>query len=189
MLIYCGMMAVSTLLPLYNQSLRGVSATTSGLIMMPGSLVTALISPVAGKIYDRIGIRKLYLIGGFLILAGHVSFCFLTTDTPAVIISVLFLVRQLGIGMLMMTTVTWGMSTLQGEMISDGTAIISSLRTISGAIGSAVFVSVMSAVAGGSDIAAMMRGIRAAFAGIALLSAALFLLAVLCIGRKKSTRS
>lgn len=49
MLIYCSMMAVSTLLPLYNQSLRGVSATTSGLIMMPGSLVTALISPVAGK--------------------------------------------------------------------------------------------------------------------------------------------
>ena len=186
MLIYCSMMAVSTLLPLYNQSLRGVSATTSGLIMMPGSLVTALISPVAGKIHDRFGIRKLYLIGGFLILTGHISFCLLTTDTPVAIISVLFLVRQLGIGMLMMTTVTWGMSTLQGEMISDGTAIISSLRTVSGAIGSAVFVSIMSAVAGRSDVAAMMCGIRAAFAGIALLSAVLFLLAVLCIGRKKA---
>lgn len=186
MLIYCSMMAVSTLLPLYNQSLRGVSATTSGLIMMPGSLVTALISPVAGKIHDRFGIRKLYLIGGFLILTGHISFCLLTTDTPVAIISVLFLVRQLGIGMLMMTTVTWGMSTLQGEMISDGTAIISSLRTVSGAIGSAVFVSIMSAVAGRSDVAAMMCGIRAAFAGIALLSAVLFLLAVLCIGRKKT---
>ena len=31
-----------------------------------------------------------------------------------------------------------------------------------------------------------MCGIRAAFAGIALLSAVLFLLAVLCIGRKKA---
>ena len=119
-------------------------------------------------------------------MTGHISFCLLTTDTPVAIISVLFLVRQLGIGMLMMTTVTWGMSTLQGEMISDGTAIISSLRTVSGAIGSAVFVSIMSAVAGRSDVAAMMCGIRAAFAGIALLSAVLFLLAVLCIGRKKA---
>ncbi|WP_373264380.1 DHA2 family efflux MFS transporter permease subunit [Hungatella hathewayi] len=183
MLLYCGMMAVSTLLPLYNQSLRGFSATVSGLITMPGSLMTAVISPFAGKLYDKIGIRKLYVSGASLIFGGHFALCFLTDTTPAALIAALFLIRQCGIGMLMMTTVTWGMSTLDRKYISDGTAVISSLRTIAGAMGSALFISLMTA-AGQGRSGATLTGIRTAFGGVTVISLVILVLAVWKIGAK-----
>lgn len=184
MLLYCGMMAVSTLLPLYNQSLRGFTATVSGLITMPGSLMTAVISPISGKLYDKTGIRKLYLSGSALVFGGHFALCFLTNHTPIAVIALLFMIRQCGIGMLMMTTVTWGMSTLDKRYVSDGTAIIGSLRTVSGAMGSALFVSLMTA-AGNGQAGTTLTGIRTAFGGVTVLSLVIFLLSVWKIGRSE----
>ena len=44
------------LIPLYIQNACGLSATISGIVTMPGSLATILVSPIAGKLYDRYGI-------------------------------------------------------------------------------------------------------------------------------------
>ena len=85
--------------------------------------------------------------------------------------------------MLMMTSVTWGMSTLPKAQTSDGTALINSLRTMAGAVGSAVFVAVMTIAAGGSDTAAMLHGAQIAFSGIAATTVVLLVLAVTSIGR------
>lgn len=186
MLLYCSMMAVSTLLPIYNQSLRGLAATVSGLITMPGSLITAVSSPIAGKLYDKIGIRRLFLSGALLIFGGHFVLCFLTETTPIILIALLFMIRQCGIGMLMMTSVTWGMSTLNKKYISDGTAVISSLRTIAGAMGSALFVSLMTA-AGAGQSGIDLTGMRTAFAGVAVLSLFLLILVGLKVGRRLGT--
>ena len=49
----------------------------------------------------------------------------------------------------MMPTVTWGMSTLEKHHAADGTSLITSLRTIAGAFGGALFMSVMTMCAGG----------------------------------------
>lgn len=182
MLIYCVMMAVSTLLPLYSQSIRGFSATTSGLITMPGSLVTANMSPIAGKLYDKIGIRKIYIAGSSCIALGHFAMCFLSLSTPPAMVAALFILRQIGVGVLLMTTVTWGMSTLDKKNTSDGTAIISSLRTVAGAAGSAVFVSIMTKSAVSNDSAAMIRGLNVAFAGITVLSIIILVLALFKVG-------
>ena len=184
MLMYCGMFAASTLLPLYIQTMRGFSATISGLITMPGSLLTAITSPIAGKIYDKIGIRKLYLFGAGILLSGHIALCFLSDVTPVYLIILAFSLRQIGIGLLMMPTVTWGMSTLDSQYTSDGTALINSLRTIAGSIGSALFVSIM--MAGGTDPNAMINGTNVAFGGIAILSLILLLIGI--FGIKDSSK-
>lgn len=178
MMMYCTMMAISTLVPLYNQSFRGLNAAASGLITLPGSIITAVISPAAGKWYDKIGANKLLFVGSGLIMTGHLLLCFLGADTPMGMVAVLFAIRQAGIGMMMMTTVTWGMSKLPASAISDGTAIISSLRTVAGAIGSAVFVSIMSLM-GENGKSSMLSGFRVAFAGVTLLSLVLFVLVIL----------
>lgn len=164
-------------------SLRGLAATVSGLITMPGSLITAVSSPVAGKLYNKIGIRRLFLYGASLIFGGHFVLCFLTDTTPIILIALLFMIRQCGIGMLMMTSVTWGMSTLDKKYVSDGTAVISSLRTIAGAMGSALFVSLMTA-AGAGRSGVDLIGIRTAFAGVAVLSLFLLILVSLKVGRR-----
>ena len=63
MLLYLVMMGSSVMMPLYVQSVMGYSAVVSGLVTLPGSLATAVISPLAGKMYDKMGIKKLFVIG------------------------------------------------------------------------------------------------------------------------------
>lgn len=177
MILYCGMMAVSTLLPVYVQSIRGFKATVSGLVTLPGSLATALVSPVAGKLYDKLGIQKLYIIGSLFIVVGHFSMFLMGESTPLILVGAFFVIRQIGTGALMMTTVTWGMSRLEAKYTSDGTALISSLRTIAGAVGAALFSAIMTAAAKGSEPAGMIVGTRTAFLGITAVSALLLLIA------------
>ena len=61
MFLYLVMMGSSIIMPLYVQSIMGCSATVSGLVTLPGSLAMAVVSPFAGRIYDRLGIKKLFV--------------------------------------------------------------------------------------------------------------------------------
>jgi len=77
-----------------------------------------------------------------------------------------------------MPTVTWGMSKLAISQYSDGTALLSSLRTVAGALGAATFVSIMTLAAGSTAAADMIRGIQVAFVILALMAGALLILAL-----------
>jgi len=182
MLLYAGMMGASILIPMYIQSERGMSATLSGMITMPGALANIMISPFAGKIYDKLGIRKLFIGGSTMLLAGCIGLSFLSDTTSIVFIIVMFTVRQLAIGCMMMPIATWSLSTLSKTATVDGTAILSTLRTIAGSIGSALFVSLMSAAAVSGNT---ISGFNIAFIGISITAAIELIFAVILVGRKK----
>lgn len=80
-LLYLVLMGSSMLMPLYVQSILGKSATISGLVVLPGSLVSAFLSPIAGRIYDKVGIRIITIIGGSsLVLSNIGMFLFIYTQ-------------------------------------------------------------------------------------------------------------
>lgn len=179
MLLYAAMLSGSVLVPLYIQSYRGLSATVSGLVTMPGSLITAVCTMIAGKLYDRFGVRSLALIGTGALLFGNIGLCFLSDHTSVLAIALLFALRALGIGMLLMTLVTWGMKGIDPALTGDGTALLTSLRTVAGAMGTALFVSLLSVRTDADPIA----GVDRSFAWISVMCGILFLLAVFCIGK------
>ena len=50
-------------------------------MVLPGSLVSAFLSPIAGRIYDKVGIRILTIIGGSsLVLSNIGMFLFIYTQ-------------------------------------------------------------------------------------------------------------
>ena len=63
-----GMYAGLFYLPLFLQSFRGLGAMETGLLMMPGALVSGLMMPVTGKLFDKIGPRPLALFGVVLLM-------------------------------------------------------------------------------------------------------------------------
>lgn len=189
MLLYAIMITGSTLFPIYIQIVRGLSPTVSGLIMMPGSMAMAFISPFAGKIYDKFGIRKLAVIGSTFMAISCIGLSFVGENTSIVYLILFYIVRLIAISCIMMPIVTWGMSTLDSKYMSHGTALLTSLRTISGAIGSAVFVAIMTfgtnlSNSGQTAVTANTFGIDAAFICISILSVIQFIVAFLFIDKK-----
>lgn len=189
MLLYAVMITGSSLFPIYIQIVRGLSATVSGLIMMPGSIVMAIISPFAGKIYDKFGIRKLAVIGSSFMAVSCIGVALVGENTSIPYLIVVYIARLISISCIMMPMVTWGMSTLDSEYTSHGTALLTSLRTISGAIGSAVFVVIMTYITNitseaGKAVTANAFGIDAAFISVSVIAVLQFIIAFFFVGKK-----
>lgn len=175
-------MGSSVLMPLYVQSVMGYSAVISGLVTLPGSLATTLVSPFAGRIYDKMGIKRLFVIGSAIMLFSNIGMYFLTMSTPLWTVAVLNVIRNVSIGSLMMPLLTWGTSSIQIKKVADASSLLTSFRTIAGSIGSAVFVGIMTAVSEGSAAAygegALMHGMNIAFLCMAAGSVILLLISV-----------
>jgi EmrB/QacA subfamily drug resistance transporter len=174
-LLYFTMMGSSVLMPLYVQTVMGRSAVTSGLVTLPGSLATALVSPFAGKLYDKMGIRRIFIVGSICLVLSNLGMCTVTMSTPLAVAACWNVLRNLAIGALMMPLLTWGTSHVEPRKVADASSLLTSFRTISGSIGSAVFVSIFSNV-GAS--ATMIQGTHAAFAAMGLCAAALAAVAI-----------
>lgn len=185
MLLYAVMMGGSTLFPIYIQEVMGESATTSGLIMMPGSLVMAIISPFTGVFYDKLGIRKLVIFGSVLMFLSCLGVTFVNQETSIIYIVVCYILRLISIGCIMMPIVTWGMSGLDSYFTSHGTALLTALRTISGALGSAVFVAVMTYFTNlsNSGLSASSYGVDIAFIGMTVLAGVQMIVAIGWVGK------
>ncbi|MGM9631394.1 DHA2 family efflux MFS transporter permease subunit [Butyricicoccus sp.] len=187
MLLYLVMMGGSVLMPLYVQSVLGYSAVTSALVTLPGSVATAVINPFAGRIYDRVGIKKLYIIGSICLLISNIGMYFVTLSTPLIVAAIFNVIRNVSIGCLMMPLLTWGTSQVSREKVADASSLLTSLRTVAGSIGSAVFVAIMSAVAVSSETnygtAAAMHGVNIAFVSMSI--ATLIMVGIALFGIRK----
>lgn len=192
MLLYFIMMGSSIVLPLYAQQTLGLSATVSALMMLPGSALSAVISPYAGKIYDKIGIRSLFISGSVGLTISNALMIFINADMSVWIAAVINIVRNVSITCLMMPLVTWGASTVEKELTAHATALLTSLRTIAGAIGSAVFVAIMTMVADNSlekyGANASMHGVNMTFLAMTITGIILILLALLGTSRKSEVK-
>jgi MFS family permease len=67
---FLGLSSVRYLLPFYVQSVLGYSASTYGLIAVPAALCTIVISPLSGRLSDRLGWKKFTIAGLCLSATG-----------------------------------------------------------------------------------------------------------------------
>ncbi len=155
------------MMPLYVQSVMGYSAVISGLVTLPGSLATAVVSPFAGRLYDKMGIKKLFVAGSAALVISNAGMSFITMAVPLWVASCLNVLRNIAIGSLMMPLLTWGINNVEVKKIADASSLLTSLRTIAGSVGSAVFVGIMTAVSERSAVSygdeAQLHGMNISF--------------------------
>ncbi len=83
---YAATFALTFLLSLYLQYLKGLPPQTTGAVLMAQPAVMALISPLAGRLSDRVEPRIPATIGMGMTAAGLACFVFLTARTPLILI-------------------------------------------------------------------------------------------------------
>lgn len=190
MVLYLVMMGSSVMMPLYVQSVMGYSAVVSGLVALPGSLATALVSPFAGRLYDKMGIKALFVAGSAALLISNIGMFFISMQTPLLVATGLNVIRNISIGSLMMPLLTWGTSSVDIKKVADASSLLTSFRTIAGSIGSAVFVGIMTAVSAGSAAAygdaALMHGMNISFLCMAGGALVLLLIAVFGVRSRRA---
>ncbi|WP_040208879.1 DHA2 family efflux MFS transporter permease subunit [Neobacillus jeddahensis] len=140
MALFSGML----LLPIYVQNLRGISPMDAGLLLMPGAILMAFMSPVTGKLFDKIGGRVLAVVGLAIITVTTFGFSKLTLDTSYTHLILLYSIRSFGMSMVMMPVSTNGLNQLPKRFYPHGTAMNNTLNQVAGAIGTALMVTIMS---------------------------------------------
>ncbi|WP_040207366.1 DHA2 family efflux MFS transporter permease subunit [Neobacillus jeddahensis] len=141
--ISIAMFSAMILMPIYVQTLRGISPMDSGLLMLPGAIVMGIMSPITGKLFDKYGARTLAVIGLAITVATSYFFSKIAMDTAYSTLVILYTFRMFGMSMVMMPVMTNGLNQLPAKNNPHGTAMNNTLQQVSGAIGTALLITVM----------------------------------------------
>ncbi|WP_143588904.1 MDR family MFS transporter [Terribacillus halophilus] len=175
MLVFGLMIGTETILPLYTQNLRDISAFHSGLMLLPGAVVMGVLSPFVGAIFDRIGAKPLAIVGFLLMTATTVPFAFLELDTSITFIVIIYALRMAGTALVMMPLTTAGINALPNHLIPHATAMNNTFRQVGGSIGTAILITIMTNTIKYGDFTnpakAQVTGMDAAFLAAVILSA------------------
>lgn len=134
------------LTPAYVQSVRGISPLDSGLMMLPGAIIMGLMSPITGKLFDKIGPRVLAILGLSIMAVSTYLLAHLQIDSSYTYIILIYSMRMFGMSMVMMPIMTNGLNSLPTRLNPHGTAINNTAQQVSGSIGTAVLVTIMNSV-------------------------------------------
>lgn len=141
--VSASMFSAMILIPIYVQIVRGISPFHAGLLMLPGAILMSIMSPITGRLFDKYGGKALAIIGLTITVVTTYLLSELSLSSGFFYIMFIFTVRMLGMSLVMMPVMTNGLNQLPMSKNPHGTAINNTLQQISGAIGTAVLVTVM----------------------------------------------
>lgn len=140
MLISISLFGVLFYLPVYLQTVRGIGAFQSGLLQLPPALLTGMVLPISGRLYDRIGPKVLVPVGVILIAYGMFLFRGLTIDTSFTQITLWNCVRSVGMGLAMIPTQSAAVSEIPTAQAGQASAITNVVNRLGGAFGVVLMV-------------------------------------------------
>ncbi|MFO8069526.1 MAG: MDR family MFS transporter [Alkalibacterium sp.] len=177
---------ISNVMPIYVQTVLGRSATLSGLIVLPGGMLKAFISPITGNFYDKYGVKVIGPLGGAILFIGTLLLVFVSTSTPIWLIVGTYLFLSLGFGIFNIPITTAGMNALPDEEMGHATSARQTVRQIGSSFAITLvfasisvvssFVHAPAANAGGNQPDISIEGIRGGFGIMALLAFIAFIL-------------
>jgi MFS transporter, DHA2 family, multidrug resistance protein len=131
------------LLPVFLQTLLGFNAMQSGITMMPRSFAMAVLMPIGGRFYNRLGPR--ILVGGGLLIAG-VGFYTMSKLTTSVGFWDLFwpqLWQGVGFSLIFVALSTAALSTIPRPRMTAATGLYNVVRQVMGSVGIAMAATIL----------------------------------------------
>ncbi len=131
-------------LPEYLQVVRGASAISSGLQLIPLTLGIVVASAVCGQLVSRIGRYKIFpVIGATLLTIGFWLLTHIQVDTSTTVLSAWMLVVGLGIGCIMQIAVLAVQNAVAYQDLGTATSATVFFRLLGGSLGTAMFGTVL----------------------------------------------
>jgi MFS family permease len=115
----------------------------TGLLLMPAAIVSALMKPVSGFLFDRIGARPPGLAG--LTITGVFTWKlqYITAQTSPHYLTMLMTIRSIGMGLAMMPITTAGMNVVPRHLVPRASSLNNVFRQVSASLGIALLTAIM----------------------------------------------
>lgn len=139
-----GMFGSLLLIPLFMQTVSGLSAVSSGLFLTPLMVIVAVFSIVSGQLVAANGKYKRLILAGWLLMTlGTVVLSTVTAQSQLTLILAAMLVSGAGLGILLPLYTIVIQSAVPESMLGIATGLTQFFRTVGGAVGTAIFGAVM----------------------------------------------
>src|SRR3954451_12109098 len=135
--------AVMLLLPLYLQDVRHVTPLHTALLLIPQGLGAALAMPVAGALTDRVGPRRVVLVGIAVAATGVAMFTTLAAATSSLFFCVALLLVGAGLGATITPAMAAGFRDLDQTQMPQASSAIATVQRLAGSVGTALLGSLL----------------------------------------------
>jgi len=126
------------ILPLFLQRLLGYSAMESGLALAPRSITMAVIMPLSGFLYNRIGPRALVASGLAVSAFSFYQLSHLSLDSSTASILMPQIWQGVGFGLIFVALSTAALSAIPQREVTAGAGLYNVVRQVFGSVGIAV---------------------------------------------------
>ncbi len=124
--------------PFFLQSIRGMGALDVGVLMLPPALLSFVMMPISGLLFDKIGPKLPVTIGAIVTALSIYLFSHIDINTPLRTIIFWNCLRQTGMSLSMMPIQSAFMTVLPPESVSRGSAINNILNRVASSFGLAI---------------------------------------------------
>ncbi|MCC4366370.1 DHA2 family efflux MFS transporter permease subunit [Limosilactobacillus reuteri] len=146
MLITSTMYGNAILIPLLVQIVLGKSTVISAIAVLPGAVLTGLLSTTSGRFYDIYPIKILVGTGLIIDIIGTIGQAAIGARSSVLMITLFQTIRQFGLVTMLIPLQTQALSLLPNEIVPDAVATFNTLRQIAAAFGTALIVSIVGIV-------------------------------------------
>ncbi len=138
-LMFAMLMANMFLLPIFMQELLGFSAVQSGSSLMPRVIAMMMAVPLVGRLYQKTSPQLFIAIGVVMFSTSSWMLSHLTLESGQSDIVIPLIIQGLAFAFLFVPLTTLALANVPRHKMADATGLSSLLRQIGGAIGLAIF--------------------------------------------------
>lgn len=131
------------LMPVYLQTLRGMSALQTGFVLLPMAITGGVFVLLAGRIYDKVGPRLLMVTGFTILMINTWQLSEIRGDTSIAWILFLLALRGIALGLTVQTTFVTALSVVRRRDYARGSSLVNATRLVVQSIGVAVLATVL----------------------------------------------
>ncbi len=130
------------LMPIYLQAFRGRTALQAGLILLGVALTSGVATPLAGRLYDKIGPRMNLIVGFSILCINTWQLSKIEGNTPISYIFFLLALRGLAVGLTLQTSFVAALSSIPLNLLPRGSSLINSTRFVVQAVAVATLATI-----------------------------------------------
>jgi len=153
MVHYAATYAITFLISLYLQYIKGLSPQAAGMILVAQPVMMAIFSPLAGKWSDRIEPRKIASFGMGLTALGLFLFTWIGSGTHLVYITITLLILGFGFAMFSSPNMNAIMGSVEKRYLGIASGAVATMRLLGQMISMAIAMVMFAVVIGHVEIA------------------------------------